>query len=234
MDSFKLRSEQKEIIDRDDIPFDDIRRNLQELAFINRYLGGHAATLKGFGTVISNAVTSKEVIRVVEIGSGGGDNLRVIKSKAAKNGWRIQLTGVDIKQNCIEFARQAPENEGIGFILSDYKTVRFDDKPDIIFSSLFCHHFSDDEVVRMLQWMQQNSRIGFFINDLHRHLLAFYSIKYLTRIFSKSALVKNDAPVSVSRGFQKKEWLSFLHMAGIKDFKLEWCWAFRWLLTSNQ
>jgi 2-polyprenyl-3-methyl-5-hydroxy-6-metoxy-1,4-benzoquinol methylase len=234
MDSLKLRSEQKEIIDRDDLSFEDIQRNLQELAFINRYLGGHAATLKGFGTVIRNAGKAMEVIKVVEIGSGGGDNLRVIKRKAAKNGWRTKLTGVDIKENCIEFARQAPENAGIGFIHSDYKTVRFDDKPDIIFSSLFCHHFPDEELVRMLQWMQQNSRIGFFINDLHRHPLAFYSIKYMTRIFSKSALVKNDAPVSVSRGFKKKDWLSLLRMAGIKDFKLEWCWAFRWLLTSNQ
>ena len=72
MDSLKLRSEQKEIIDRDDISFEDIQRNLQELAFINRYLGGHAATLKGFGTVIRNAGKAKEVVKVVEIGSGGG------------------------------------------------------------------------------------------------------------------------------------------------------------------
>ena len=78
--------------------------------------------------------------------------------------------------------------------------------PDIIFSSLFCHHFTDDELVEMLQWMKYHAATGFFINDLHRHPLAYNFIKYATKFFSKSYLVKNDAPLSVLRGFRKNEW----------------------------
>jgi hypothetical protein len=83
----------------------------------------------------------------------------------------------------------------------------------------------------MLQWMQQNSRVGFFINDLHRHPLAYYSIKWLTRLFSKSYLVKNDAPISVERGFIKKEWENLCAMAGIKPLSIQWQWAFRHLIV---
>jgi hypothetical protein len=81
--------------------------------------------------------------------------------------------------------------------------------------------------------MQQNSQLGFFINDLHRHWMAYYSIKLLTRLFSKSYLVKNDAPLSVHRGFKKKEWNAIFTEAGIRNFSCKWRWAFRWLITCS-
>ena len=78
--------------------------------------------------------------------------------------------------------------------------------------------------------MHQNAEKGFFIADLHRHPLAYYSIKWLTGLFSKSYLVKNDAPLSVLRGFSRKEWESLLTKAGIKNYSIRWKWAFRWLI----
>jgi hypothetical protein len=84
----------------------------------------------------------------------------------------------------------------------------------------------------MFGWMRENSRLGFFINDLHRHWLAYYSIKFLTKLFSKSYLVKNDAPLSVQRGFRRKEWNAIFEHAGISNFNCKWRWAFRWLITS--
>ncbi len=85
----------------------------------------------------------------------------------------------------------------------------------------------------MLQWMQQNSSKGFFINDLHRHPLAYYSIKWITKFFSKSYLVKNDAPLSVARGFKKEEWKYILNKAGIKTYTIQWQWAFRYLVITR-
>jgi hypothetical protein len=78
--------------------------------------------------------------------------------------------------------------------------------------------------------MKENSNIGFFINDLHRHSLAYYSIKWLTALFSGSYLVKNDAPLSVARGFKKKEWDNIFKAAGISNYKIQWKWAFRYLI----
>jgi hypothetical protein len=83
----------------------------------------------------------------------------------------------------------------------------------------------------MLQWMKNNATAGFFINDLHRNSMAYYSIKLLTKFFSKSYLVKNDAPLSVARGFTKKEWRRILHDAGIPNAVVQWKWAFRHLIT---
>lgn len=233
MPSLRQRSYQKELLDRNDIPFEDIKRNMQELDFINRKLGGHNISLDGVVSLIKNQINFNSKLTIVEIGSGGGDNLRAIRNWTEKIHLPAQLMGIDINPECIAYAKQVKRNRGIEFVLSDYKTVSFEQKPDIIFCSLFCHHFTEEELVGMLQWMQQNSRIGFFINDLHRHWLAYYSIKLLTKLFSKSYLVKNDAPLSVQRGFKRNEWVAILQQAGIRKFNCQWRWAFRWLITSQ-
>lgn len=232
MPLLRQRSYQKELLDRDNIPFEDIKRNMQELNFINQKLGGHEITLDGIVSLIKNKMNFNSKLSVAEIGCGGGDNLRAIRNWAEKLHLPVKLKGIDINPECIFYAKNLKRNRGIEFILSDYREVCLEEKPDIIFSSLFCHHFAEKELVFMLQWMQQNSRIGFFINDLHRHWLAFYSIKILTQLFSKSYLVKNDAPLSVQRGFTRKEWNTLFNEAGICNFSCKWRWAFRWLITS--
>jgi 2-polyprenyl-3-methyl-5-hydroxy-6-metoxy-1,4-benzoquinol methylase len=206
---------------------------MKELAVINHRLGGHCITIEGVKILVKEH-NSKEPLQITEIGCGGGNNLHTIQQWAVANHFHIELTGIDINEECIAFAKTQPENKGIHFICSDYRSAMLSPSTHIIFSSLFCHHFTDEELIAQLQWMHSNSMIGFFINDLHRHPLAYYSIKLLTRIFSKSYLVKNDAPLSVRRGFIKKEWNHLFTQAGIKDFSCQWKWAFRWLVVCRK
>src|SRR5436190_23627238 len=103
----------------------------------------------------------EESISILEIGCGGGDNLRVIKKYCEKKKIPVQLSGVDINPHCIEFARSRKENQGIEFMRSDYKLYQPGEKPDIIFNSLFCHHFNDEEAIGIFRWMKENSKQGF-------------------------------------------------------------------------
>lgn len=231
---FSSRSYQKELLDRDDIPFTDIKRNMLELDFINTHLGGHAITISGLKKLLKEVILAqKKEITICEIGCGGGSNLVAIASWCKKKYISASFVGIDINGDCIQVAQELCKGLSADFIRSDYKEVVFEKKPAIIFSSLFCHHFSDDELVRMLQWMRKNSTTGFFINDLHRHPLAYYSIKWLSGIFSKSYLVKNDAPLSVARGFNRLEWVRLMNAAGMTRFSIEWKWAFRWLIIAG-
>lgn len=233
MPDLSRRSYQKEILDRDDIPFADIRQNMQELNTINKWLGGHAITIGGVKTLLK---LKKDVrpVRICEIGCGGGDNLQAIDSYCNQKNIQANFIGIDIKPECIEFARQQYPSLNAAWIIADYQQADLRQyKPDIIFSSLFCHHFTDDALISMLQWMQTHAKCGFFINDLHRHPLAWYSIKTITSMFSRSYLVKNDAPLSVARGFKKKEWEQLLKQAGITNYSIQWKWAFRYLITCS-
>lgn len=234
MPDFSKRSDQKELLDRQDIPFKDIKRNMQELEAVNRWLGGHRVTLKGIKILMEEWGTLRskdDTLIICEIGCGGGDNLKAIQRWASSKNIAIKFIGIDINKECIAYAKENCNALHAEWITSDYRLVQFEKKPDIIFSSLFCHHFTNEEVNSQFFWMQEKARLGFFVNDLHRHPLAYYFIKWFTQFFSRSYLVKNDAPLSVLRGFKKKELGSLINISRNKAICLEWYWAFRWLLT---
>ncbi|MFT4155339.1 methyltransferase domain-containing protein [Parafilimonas sp.] len=225
--NLRHRSCRKELLDEDNIPFEDIQRNMQEINTINARLGGHAITIHGFKKLLGD----KKSIHVCEIGCGDGNNLYQLYKWCKKNNIQFNCTGIDIKPECIEAAQKKCTIQNARWLTQDYKTVKFASKPDIIFSSLFCHHFSDEDLTAQLWFMQQNTGTGFFINDLQRNWLAYQSIKIITRFFSSSYLVKNDAPLSVARGFHKKEWIDIFNKAGIKNYTINWKWAFRYLIV---
>jgi 2-polyprenyl-3-methyl-5-hydroxy-6-metoxy-1,4-benzoquinol methylase len=223
---FSVRSCQTEFLDMPNIPAADIQRNMHELEIINRQLGGHAITLHGFSKLLKNI----NQIHVCEIGCGGGDNLKAIENSFTGKDAVLNFTGIDINPDCIRVAENLKWRSKTRFLVSDYKKIHFEVKPDIIFCSLFCHHFKEAELIEMFRWMNNNANKGFFINDLHRHPMAYHSIRFLTSLFSRSYLVKNDAPISVLRGFKKKELSDLLQRAGIVHYTIEWKWAFRWLV----
>ncbi len=139
------RSFQKELLDGNDIQQEDLYRNLHELNVINNLLGGHNITVKGFEELLGN----RKKIHIAEVGCGGGDNLKAIYNWAAKKNIEIKLTGIDLKNDCIDYAKQSlKEIANTNYIVSDYKVVNFGtDKPDIIFSSLLCHHLNNEQII---------------------------------------------------------------------------------------
>ena len=96
MPDFSVRSYEKELLDRTDIPFADIKRNMQELEFINTNLGGHKITIAGLKKILGK--TKRSGIVVCEIGCGGGDNLKVIDKWCRKNNIPVKLIGIAIFQ----------------------------------------------------------------------------------------------------------------------------------------
>ena len=140
---------------------------------------------------------------------------------------KINLYGVDIKSVCVQYAKNENSGNTIKFICDDYKNV-YNHVPqiDIIHACLFCHHLLEEEIVELIKFANQN-KSTLVINDLERNPIAYYAIKLLTKLFSKSYLVKNDAPLSVLRGFTKREWQAIVQLAGVTHYSIKYKWAFR-------
>ncbi len=224
---FKTRHYTKELLDSETIPTADLYLNLKELNTINTLLGGHATTLSALKQF---RFEKNKTYRIAELGCGGGDNLRVIHTYLTQQHIAFELIGIDLKADCIAYAKNALRAyENITFIISDYTLVN--ESYDIAFSSLFTHHLNEAQLNDYINWNETHTHLGFFINDLHRHFLAYYSIKWLTYFLSQSYLVKNDAPLSVLRGFKKRE-LQLLYKA--VPVKLIWLWAFRWCIVRRK
>lgn len=229
MKSFRLRSEQKELLDADGIPAADLHRNLYELEVINKLLGGHKATFLGLNKIIKD---KNRTWRIIDLGCGGGDTLRAIYYWAQKKGVKVTLTGVDLLEEAVGYSREHSDGLPIEYIQSDFADVATGSF-DIAISSLFCHHLYDDTLKGLVD-AKLRLADHLLINDLHRHFLAYHSIKWLTVLFSKSYLVKNDAPLSVARGFKRSDLKVLLSKSEASTFEIHWSWAFRWVVIGKR
>lgn len=224
---FKNRSYQKELLDEEHIPKVMLWQNLKELEFINTYLGGHQITRSALNRLIP-LLKKKSSVTVADIGCGGGDSLKAIHHWFISENIKATIIGIDLKPDCIEYAtKNCKDISQIQLLCDDFRNVFTSyQKVDIVHASLFCHHFTELEIVEFIKLCKAQKAI-FIINDLERNAIAYFAIKWLTKLFSKSTLVKHDAPLSVRRGFKKKNWIAMLKAADIANYSLKNKWAFR-------
>ncbi len=225
------RSYEKELMDSDKIDFDELSINLKELELINKLTGGTPLSFKHLYNKIK--LIKSDEIHIVDIGFGAGDMLIELVKKRHLFPFKIRITALDIMPEAMQYVEQFhPELiREVNFVIGDYKQWFSDgNKADIIHAGLFCHHFTDNELVEFFNIVKQHANIGAIINDLHRSKIAYYGIKLPTYLLSKSSYTKNDAPLSVLRGFKKNELIEILKNAGIVDYKIKWQWAFRYII----
>ncbi|MBJ6119947.1 methyltransferase domain-containing protein [Pontibacter sp. BT310] len=229
-----LRSNQPELMDDLTLAGEELSKNLRELEIINNWLGGHKVVLDALDKLTANY--KNQTITIADIGCGGGDTLTTIAKWANRKNIAVQLTGIDANDFMVTYARQHCQNySNITIAQHDVFSSAFARQQyDIIVCSLFCHHFTDEQLVQLFRQLYSQARTAVIVNDLHRHWFAYYSIKYITKLFSGSRLVQNDAPLSVWRAFKRSELQQLMAQAGITNYSLRWMWAFRWQLVLNK
>ncbi len=233
---FKHRSTELELMDDLTLAGDALRQNLQELEFINHWLGGHEVVRNALNQVAAAAFPgsfSGNRLKIADLGSGGGDTLKMVARWARQKKLIVELVGIDANAFMVNYGTQhCQQYPEISFRQADVFSAEFAEQEfDIVICSLFLHHFTDQSLIELCARLKNQVRLAVVINDLHRHALAYYSIKGLTRLFSRSYLVKNDAPLSVKRAFRKADWQHILQKAEVKVYQLRWRWAFRWQLV---
>ena len=228
MSRFDQRSREKEIMDDLDCSGPVLEQTLRELKTINRLLGGNGVTNRGLSQVVQRF--PQDQYSLVDLGCGGGDMIAVMQTWASKKNIPIRFIGADANANTITLAkeRQKALSDVHWQVANVFDSTFLEDQVDIATCTLFTHHFTDEELVQLFQGLKQKVRLAIVINDLHRHPLAYYSIKWLTRWFSKSPMVQNDAALSVLRSFRRNDWESIFKQAGLSQVHIRWRWAFRW------
>lgn len=208
---------------------DVVSSTLRELDTINTWLGGNAISLR----LYKRLAEKKKSISLLDMGTGGGDLMKMMVDWSRKNKIETQMKGIDANPHIIDYAVEHLKSyKEINFLVADvFDPSMYTQKVDVIHACLFTHHFSHEQLVWLFTQWKNTATTGVIINDLQRHPLAYYSIKILTRLFSKSYMVRNDAALSVARGFKRRELIQILKEAGITTYQLRWKWAFRWSIS---
>ncbi|MFI5220247.1 MAG: methyltransferase domain-containing protein [Bacteroidia bacterium] len=228
MPDFSKRTLLPEKMDQPGVAETEIEQALRELERINKLLGGYRVIFNALAQLPVN----KKSVTIIDLGCGGGDMLRAISKWAKKKNKEVKLIGVDWNPVMTNFAtEQAKDYSNIHFItMNVFDDALMSENADITMNSLFCHHFTNDELAVLVKKMYSLASQAVIVNDLHRHWFAYYSIKIIAMLFSKTYLVKYDGPLSVARSLNRQEWEHVLNSAGIKNYSLRWMWAWRWQL----
>lgn len=225
----KSRSVELEIMDDLEVSGPVIDQTLRELDVINRKLGGNAISL----SVFKKLLKTSEINSVADLGCGGADILLEMAAIAKKHNKKVSFIGIDANSNIVRYAQNHTSkwrNISIqceNIFSETFRNLQF----DIIHCCLFTHHFTETQLVDLFSCFKKQAKKGIIINDLHRHWLAYHSIKLITRLFSKSYMVRNDAAISVARGFKRHELEEIFAKAGISNYQINWKWAFRWQIV---
>jgi 2-polyprenyl-3-methyl-5-hydroxy-6-metoxy-1,4-benzoquinol methylase len=230
MADFKIRSTRSEMMDDFMLGHQTIDPIMEELETVNKLLGGYKVFFNAL-----NKTGIKSGATISDWGCGGGDSLRVIARWARKRNLRINLVGVDATLSAIEYARvKSKYFPEISYIHSDVMSDSLKENQfDLVISSLFTHHFPEQDWIRLVQKMAFCASRYVIINDLHRHWFAYYSIGLITQVFSKSEMVKHDSKLSVLRSFKRAELSHMLRQANLLHHQIRWMWAFRWQVIIN-
>ena len=237
MVDFKRRHRSREYMDEASAAGEDLVRALRELELVNRFLGGTRASIDALFEMVPEGGTAP--LYILDLGMGAGDIPAAIAMRARRRAMSVKIAAVDFNPAVCAWARKRwahiPEVE---FLQADVFALPFTaDSFDIVHSAMFLHHFPQTEAAHLFDIMYDLCRCGVIINDLHRHALAYYSIKWLTSLFSHSAMVRHDGPLSVLRGFSRPDLEDLGNMAGINRanaFAIEWRWAFRYVLSARK
>lgn len=214
------RSYQQEKMDDFSIRDKRIDIALNELKIINKYLGGISTTKSALKFFINS---KNDKFKILDIGSGTSDNLIAAK----KHYPNLQILSIDKNLHTLSISEKSLiKVNSDAFHLPVKK-----ESCNIIHTALFLHHFTEEQIQKLLKEFLRIAKDGIIINDLQRSFFALLGIKILTIIFSKSEIIKWDAPISVKRGFNKSEIISFLRNTGLRDFIIRRKWAFRWMIV---
>jgi 2-polyprenyl-3-methyl-5-hydroxy-6-metoxy-1,4-benzoquinol methylase len=219
----KQRAIAEEMMDAPDLAPDTYTTVLHDLAAVNTLTMARRPTLEFLG----RALKSRTSFRLLDVGFGEGDMLRTISKWASAKGIAADLVGIDLNPNSVAAGRAAtPPGLSIDYRAGDYAGLA-GEKFDFIVSSLVAHHMSHDQLINFLRFMDRESRIGWFINDLHRHGFAWMGFPVLATLMRWHPIVRHDGQLSIARSYRPDEWPAVFREANVANARVRCVFPFR-------
>ena len=231
---FQKRSEKLERIDTGDYTPEEYDCFLREIRLVNRFAGDNRALKNTLLRTIKNE--NLHEFSVLDVGAGSGELLRVIARFARKSNREAALCGLELNSRSARSILEESENfPEIRTVRGDALLLPFADQSfDYAICSLFTHHFTDENVVRILEEMNRVARRGVFVIDLHRHRAAYFLYKAFCAAFSISPLVREDGLLSILRSFKPEELAEFAGKSNFASFSVTRVFPFRLVLRADK
>ena len=231
---FKTRSYQLERIDTGDYTPEEYEQFLREISLVNRFAGDNWTLRKTLLREIERE--NQTAFSVLDVGAGSGELLRTIAGFARKQNRKARLFGLELNARSAAAILEESKNFAeIRAVRGDALLLPFaDDSFDYAICSLFTHHFTDENIVQILNEMARVSRRKIFIIDLHRHRVAYFFYTTVGKIFLRGSLVRQDGALSILRSFIPSELEQLGRTAHLSEISVKRYFPFRLVLQAKK
>lgn len=247
----------RELMDEPDIERDQLARALDDVAAVNRWLGGRRALLRHLPALLP----TDRPATLLDAGTGSADLPRAILQWAERNGRDLRITAADLHPATLEIARErsrhftdapasaaicpealAPSDGSAGpttvrlaFQLADVRRLPFpDDSFDIALLSMTLHHLEGDDRVTALRELARVARKAVLVGELERSWPAYIGARVLAAtLWRRSPITRHDGPLSIRRAFTPAELLELARRAGLPEARVHRHRCFRLVMVGE-
>ena len=175
-------------------------------------------------------------IRVLDVACGGGDVAVRLARAAQRENLRVTVEGCDLSPTAVSFSQERARKAGVDCRFFEFNVLshEWSTDYDVIGTSLFLHHLTNEDAVKVLAKMASAARHSVIVNDLVRSRYGYLLARVVARLLTRSPIVHADGPDSVAGAFTVGELREMARRAGMTEATVSRCWPARMLLHWNK
>jgi SAM-dependent methyltransferase len=190
----------------DDAAPDEARACLEDLVRLNQDYGGHSA----LRNLLLRAGCQGRTFSLLDIGAASGDAAEVIRQIAPG------ASVVNLDRNPVNLGRATHPKVLADAFQLPFRAGAF----DYVFSSLFLHHFTDEQIILLLSKFSEVARRQILISDLERHLFPYVFLPLSKLLLKWHWMAAHDGRISVRAALTAEELRALAEKAGLKRIEV--------------
>jgi SAM-dependent methyltransferase len=206
------RRPSREILDESDLKPEEMARSLADLELVNEVFG--SARLLGRRLKRHGKLAGGSRSTVLDVGAGSGTVSTSLAAHLERAGVEARVIATDLQWRHLAVGRTRNGGRKLPAAAADVFNLPFPARSvDWVVSTLFVHHFSPEENVRLLQELARVARRGLLLLDLRRHRLPLFVISLAGRMAFQSRVSVEDGAASVRQAYTREEAQAFVARA---------------------
>ncbi len=218
----QIRLTASEQLDNLSLSGKDLDKTLSSLQLINIIFGNRKNLEKTLVNYLKQRPNTKKM-HILDLGCGGGDCINYLSKRLKKHHPKINFTGIDGNQESTAYASRKNQDLGlINFVTADILDPDFMlPDCDVLISSHFIYHFSDQELVMFLKKLKSKNIKHIIFSELYRNRIAYFLFKYVSFILPISDIAKKDGLIAIQRAFSISELKKNIQKSDVTNFQIQ-------------
>jgi SAM-dependent methyltransferase len=197
---------------------DLLRGNLDDLARVNRWLGGVALSRRAIVALLASDRDGGR-IDLLDVGTGAGDIPTALVRWFRDRDVSVRATATETRPEIVEEARgRTASVPDLSIELVTEGRLPYPDGAfDVGHCSLVMHHLDEPAATELLRELARVSRLGVVVNDLDRRRRFRLGATLMAAITTRNAYTRHDGPLSVRRAYRPDELTGLAGRAGLGE-----------------